>query len=159
MGAWRFLSRCHLGERSPEWRPWARLRRHTENSDAILWLSAVAACRTAPMSSACAPSSSLARGEFLSTPSRSGRRPGRIARARAGNAQLLDDIRRQIPEWHSYGYRRACALVNRLRAVSVRQAPSTSGRSDKVQASPEGGRSDASMLVEGFNGLLHPSLG
>lgn len=41
----------------------------------------------------------------------------RRARAPAGDAQLLDDIRRQIAELPSYGYRRACALVNRERVA------------------------------------------
>ena len=41
----------------------------------------------------------------------------RGAKAPAGDAQLLDDIRRQIAELPSYGYRRACALVNRERVA------------------------------------------
>lgn len=41
---------------------------------------------------------------------------GRKARTPAGDAQLLADIREQIAELPSYGYRRACALVNRQRA-------------------------------------------
>ena len=41
----------------------------------------------------------------------------RRTRACAGDAQLLDDIRRQIAELPSYGYRRACALINRERAA------------------------------------------
>jgi len=43
-------------------------------------------------------------------------RDGRTARTPAGDAQLLADIREQISELPSYGYRRACALVNRQRA-------------------------------------------
>ena len=35
---------------------------------------------------------------------------------RLGDEQLLPDIRKQITELPSYGYRRACALVNRQRA-------------------------------------------
>ena len=41
---------------------------------------------------------------------------GRRARTPHGDAQLLADIREQITELPSYGYRRACALVNRRRA-------------------------------------------
>jgi putative transposase len=43
-------------------------------------------------------------------------RDGRIGRTPAGDAQLLDELRQQIAELPSYGYRRACALVNRQRA-------------------------------------------
>ena len=35
-----------------------------------------------------------------------------------GDDQLLADIRQQLTELPSYGYRRACALVNRQRASS-----------------------------------------
>jgi len=41
---------------------------------------------------------------------------GRTQRTPAGDEQLLADIRAQITELPSYGYRRACALVNRHRA-------------------------------------------
>ena len=41
---------------------------------------------------------------------------GRTRRTPAGDEQLLADIRAQITELPSYGYRRACALVNRYRA-------------------------------------------
>ena len=41
---------------------------------------------------------------------------GRTARTPHGDNQLLADIRAQITELPSYGYRRACALVNRQRA-------------------------------------------
>ena len=41
---------------------------------------------------------------------------GRTRRTPAGDEQLLADIRAQIAELPSYGYRRACALVNRYRA-------------------------------------------
>lgn len=41
---------------------------------------------------------------------------GRKARTPRGDAQLLADIREQIAELPSYGYRRACALVNRQRS-------------------------------------------
>ena len=41
---------------------------------------------------------------------------GRTRRTPVGDAQLLADIREQITELPSYGYRRACALVNRRRA-------------------------------------------
>jgi putative transposase len=40
---------------------------------------------------------------------------GRTRRLPAGDEQLLADIRAQITELPSYGYRRACALVNRQR--------------------------------------------
>lgn len=43
-------------------------------------------------------------------------RDGRTGRAPAGDSQLLDELREQIAELPSYGYRRACALVNRQRA-------------------------------------------
>lgn len=42
-------------------------------------------------------------------------RDGRTGRAPATDAELLDEIREQIAELPSYGYRRACALVNRGR--------------------------------------------
>ena len=41
---------------------------------------------------------------------------GRSERTPCGDEQLLADIREQITELPSYGYRRACALVNRCRA-------------------------------------------
>lgn len=41
---------------------------------------------------------------------------GRTQRTPRGDEQLLTDIRKQIMELSSYGYRRACALVNRQRA-------------------------------------------
>jgi putative transposase len=40
---------------------------------------------------------------------------GRTGRTPAGDAQLLAELREQIAELPSYGYRRACALVNRQR--------------------------------------------
>ena len=43
---------------------------------------------------------------------------GRTERTPHGDEQLLADIREQITELPSYGYRRACALVNRQRASS-----------------------------------------
>lgn len=43
-------------------------------------------------------------------------RDGRTCRAPANDAQLVSEIRQQIAELPSYGYRRACALVNRQRA-------------------------------------------
>ena len=43
---------------------------------------------------------------------------GRTKRTPLGDEQLLTDIREQITELPSYGYRRACALVNRQRASS-----------------------------------------
>ena len=43
---------------------------------------------------------------------------GRSERTPCGDEQLLADIREQITELPSYGYRRACALVNRQRASS-----------------------------------------
>jgi putative transposase len=42
---------------------------------------------------------------------------GRTGRTPQGDEQLLADIRAQITELPSYGYRRACALVNRQRAA------------------------------------------
>ena len=41
---------------------------------------------------------------------------GRSGRTPTGDAQLLAEIREQIAQLPSYGYRRACALVNRQRA-------------------------------------------
>ena len=46
---------------------------------------------------------------------------GRTKRTPHGDDQLLADIREQIAELPSYGYRRACALVNRKRASSSAQ--------------------------------------
>lgn len=43
-------------------------------------------------------------------------RDGRTGRTPTGDAQLLAEIRDQIAQLPSYGYRRACALVNRQRA-------------------------------------------
>jgi len=45
-------------------------------------------------------------------------RDGRTERTPAHDAQLLVDIREQIAQLPSYGYRRACALVNRKRAAA-----------------------------------------
>jgi hypothetical protein len=42
---------------------------------------------------------------------------GRTGRQPRDDAQLLAEIREQIAELPSYGYRRACALVNRQRAA------------------------------------------
>jgi putative transposase len=42
---------------------------------------------------------------------------GRTGRTPQGDEELLADIRAQITELPSYGYRRACALVNRQRAA------------------------------------------
>ena len=42
---------------------------------------------------------------------------GRKGRTPVGDAQLLAEIRDQIADLPSYGYRRACALVNRQGAV------------------------------------------
>lgn len=42
---------------------------------------------------------------------------GRKGRTPAGDAQLLTEIREQIADLPSYGYRRACALLNRQRAT------------------------------------------
>lgn len=42
-------------------------------------------------------------------------RDGRTGRTPATDAQLLDEIHEQIADLPSYGYRRACALVNRRR--------------------------------------------
>ena len=42
---------------------------------------------------------------------------GRKGRTHEGDAQLLAEIREQIAELPSYGYRRACALVNRQRSI------------------------------------------
>jgi putative transposase len=43
-------------------------------------------------------------------------RDGRSGRTPGGDAQLLSEIQDQIAELPSYGYRRACALVNRQRS-------------------------------------------
>ena len=43
---------------------------------------------------------------------------GRKGRTPAADEQLLNDIRQQIAELPSYGYRRACALVNRERVAN-----------------------------------------
>jgi len=43
---------------------------------------------------------------------------GRTGRTPHGDDELLAEIREQITELPSYGYRRACALVNRQRAIS-----------------------------------------
>ena len=42
-------------------------------------------------------------------------RDGRRQRTPAADDQLLAEIREQIAQWPSYGYRRACALLNRQR--------------------------------------------
>ena len=42
---------------------------------------------------------------------------GRKGRTPTGDAQLLAEIRQQITDLPSYGYRRACALVNRQRSA------------------------------------------
>jgi len=42
-------------------------------------------------------------------------RDGRTCRTPANDAQLISEIRRHIADLASYGYRRACALVNRQR--------------------------------------------
>jgi len=44
-------------------------------------------------------------------------RDGRTCRTPRGDTQLLAEIREQIADLPSYGYRRACALVNRQRAT------------------------------------------
>ena len=55
-------------------------------------------------------------------------RDGRKGRAPAGDAQLLAEIRQQISDLPSYGYRRACALVNRQRNTTVTYGDNTSAR-------------------------------
>lgn len=45
---------------------------------------------------------------------------GRTQRTPPIDEQLVDDIRQHITELPSYGYRRACALVNRARCASSR---------------------------------------
>ena len=42
---------------------------------------------------------------------------GRRHRKPCGDAELLAELRQEIAELPSYGYRRACALVNRQRAA------------------------------------------
>ena len=42
---------------------------------------------------------------------------GRSHRTPSGDAELLAELRQEIAKLPSYGYRRACALVNRQRAV------------------------------------------
>ena len=44
---------------------------------------------------------------------------GRTSRTPQGDHELLADIREQIAELPSYGYRRACALVNRQRPAGM----------------------------------------
>ena len=44
---------------------------------------------------------------------------GRTQRTPQGDSELLAEIREQIAELPSYGYRRACALVNRQRPAAV----------------------------------------
>lgn len=46
-------------------------------------------------------------------------RDGRTCRTPRGDTQLLAEIREQIADLPSYGYRRACALVNRQRAAQA----------------------------------------
>ena len=46
------------------------------------------------------------------------RRDGRRGRAQAADAELLAELRKHVLELPSYGYRRACALLNRQRAAS-----------------------------------------
>ena len=49
---------------------------------------------------------------------------GRRRRTPKGDAQLLAELRQEIAQLPSYGYRRACALVNRQRsATGVNQRP------------------------------------
>jgi len=45
-------------------------------------------------------------------------RDGRCGRVQASDAELLAELRKHILELPSYGYRRACALLNRQRAAS-----------------------------------------
>lgn len=47
-------------------------------------------------------------------------RDARKNRTPAPNEELLDEIRRHIADLPSYGYRRACALVNRQRRAEDR---------------------------------------
>ena len=47
-------------------------------------------------------------------------RDGRVNRTPAPDEELLDEIRQYIAELPSYGYRRACALVNRQRLAEGR---------------------------------------
>ena len=46
-------------------------------------------------------------------------RDGRKGRTPAGDAQLLTEIRQQISDLPSYGYRRACDLVDRQRSAQT----------------------------------------
>lgn len=45
-------------------------------------------------------------------------RDGRRGRAQAADAELLAELRKHILALPSYGYRRACALLNRQRTAS-----------------------------------------
>jgi putative transposase len=45
-------------------------------------------------------------------------RDGRCARAKAIDAELLAELRKHVLELPSYGYRRACALLNRQRSAN-----------------------------------------
>jgi putative transposase len=44
---------------------------------------------------------------------------GRTGRTPRGDSELLAEIREQIAELPSYGYRRACALVNQQRPAGA----------------------------------------
>jgi hypothetical protein len=60
---------------------------------------------------------------------------GRTGPTPIGDEQLLSDIREQITDLPSYGYRRACALLNRHRASgdAARVSPK---RVDRVSSIP-----------------------
>jgi len=60
-------------------------------------------------------------------------RDARLGRTPAPDEQLLDEIRRHIADLPSYGYRRACALVNRQRRAEGR-APVNPKRAYRVMA-------------------------
>lgn len=61
-------------------------------------------------------------------------RDGRKGRTPAGDTQLLAEIRQQIAELPSYGYRRACALVNRQRKAQGDGARVNPKRAYRVMA-------------------------
>jgi hypothetical protein len=58
-------------------------------------------------------------------------RDGRKGRTPAGDVQLLAEIREQITDLPSYGYRRACALVNR-RAAGKGQSQARLSRDGRI---------------------------
>ncbi len=73
---------------------------------------------------------------------------GRTGPTPIGDEQLLSDIREQITDLPSYGYRRACALLNRQRA-SVDAARVSPKRVYRVSSIP--GHCEQSCLAKRGN--------